>query len=268
MSRAWAMLPLIAAVTASSTAAGYDPAYMMNDHAGVVWKSETGLSSVSFVADMGVAQILDAALFFGCTGADPGWNLTVESADDAAFTSNQATLASGIPFLAGDAFPTHGRGVGFWQAAVPPTARRYWRFTIGSLGGGAVTVARLAFGQRITLERNFAFGGAWGVRDLGSVNWSAAGVLLRRRAAKLRTLGLTFPAVTKDEVEQKVQPLVELAAGQEPIVIVTDPSTDTMRQRRCWIGTLTGELGTIWRAAQGWEWRANLIDIIPIPKSG
>ncbi len=267
MVNAWGMLPLVAAMTASNTAAGYDAAYMMNDHAGVVWKSGTGLSSVSFVADLGAAQVLDAALFFGCTGASTGWTLTVESADNAAFSVNQATLASGIPFLAGSIFPTHGRGVGYWQAGTTPTARRYWRFTIGNLSGAEVTVARLAIGRRMTLERNFAFGGAWGVRDLGSVNWSAQAVLLRRRAAKLRTLGLTFPSVTEDEVAQKVQPLIEIAAGQEPIVIVTNPIADAQRQVRCWIGILTGELGTIWRTAAGWEWRANLIDIIPIPKS-
>ncbi|RYD54647.1 MAG: hypothetical protein EOP60_07165 [Sphingomonadales bacterium] len=267
MANAWAMRPLPFSVEASSTAAGYSAAYMANDHAGVVWKSASALSSVSFIVDLGSAQMIDAALFFGCTGANWSWILTVESASNAAFSSNLVTHASGIPFLAGVALPSHGRGVGYWAADATPTPRRYWRFTIGALGGAPVTIARIAIGARLTLERNFAFGGAWGVRDLGTVNFSADGVRIRRRAAKLRTMGLTFPAVTKDEAEEKVQPLLELVAGQEPIVIVTDPSASNLRQQRCWFGHLTGDLGMIWRAALSWEWRANLIDLIPIPKS-
>ncbi len=269
MSKAWALRPLPwAAISAGSTAAGYDAAYMGNDHAGVVWRSAGGAGSVTITVDAGSAQAIDSALFFGCTGADGAWTLTVESADNSGFSVNQATLANAIPFLAGATMPTHGRGVGYWAADTTITARRWWRFTIGNLSSAQVTVARLAIGTRIQLERNFAFGGAWGVKDLGSVDRSAHGVLIRRRAAKLRVLGLTFPAVTKDEAETAIQPLLEHVAGQEAVVIITDPDADALRQARCWIGFLTGELGTIWRTASGWEWRANLTDLIPIPKSG
>lgn len=268
MANAWALRPLpLPSITASSTAAGHLASHVANDFAGVVWKSAGGASSVTLTLDMGAATAIDAALFFGCTGAAEGWTLTVQSADDSGFGTNLTTHASAVPFLAGAAFPTHGRGVGYWTAASVPTARRYWRFTIGSLANAQVTIARLAIGRRLTLERNFAFGGGWGVRDLGKVDFSRMGVRVRQRGAKLRTLGLSFPNVYKDEVEEKVQPLVEQVAGQEPIVLVTDPEDHAQRQRRCWFGHLTGELGTVWRTAAGWEWRANLIDLIPVPPS-
>lgn len=266
MGRAFFYLPVpIVGANASSAAAGFDPGNVANDHMGVVWKSAGGTSFVSLILDLGAPRVVDTVAMFGCTGAQPGWEWEVHSSDDAAFTSGVTIHATALDFLAGQALPTHGRGVALWMAANPPAPKRYWRFAIGNLANAAVTIARIALGQRITLARNFAFGGAFGVRDLGSVNFSPSGVRLLRQASKLRTVGITFPAVTKEEAEAKVQPLVEQAAGQLPIVLVTDPDAHPLRQRRCWFGQLTGELGTIWRSAQSWEWRASLIDLVPIP---
>jgi len=54
MSNALIIKPLpFAAVSASSTAAGYDPSYIGNDHMGVVWKSATGADSRAITVDMG-----------------------------------------------------------------------------------------------------------------------------------------------------------------------------------------------------------------------
>lgn len=233
MGRAFFYLPVpIAGASASSTAAGFDPANVANDHMGVVYRSAGGASSVSLVVDLGSPQPIDTALLLGCTGAQAGWTLKVESASDVSISADVTIHATALPFLAGQAMPTHGRGVSLWAADNVPAAKRYWRFTIGNLAGAAVTIARVAMGQRITLARNFAFGGAFGVRDLGSVNFSSGGVRLLREAAKLRTVGITFPAVTKEEAEAKVQPLIEQAAGQLPMVLVTDPDPHPLRQRR------------------------------------
>src|SRR3546814_4128372 len=56
----------------------------------------------------------------------------------------------------------------------------------------AMRAARLAIGARIQLDRNFAFGGTFGVHDLGSFDFSPRGVLLRRRSKKLRTVNIGF----------------------------------------------------------------------------
>jgi hypothetical protein len=252
-------------VLASSTATGFAALNMANDHAGVVWKSAGGAASVTVTVDLGSPVAIDCFLLFGCTAASASWTMSVYGGDDAGMNTGVVNYANAIPFLAGVTFPSHGRGVGYWSADTPTAAKRYWRVSIENLSSAQVTVARIALGNKVQLARNFAFGGGWGVKDLGSVNFSARGVRLRRRAPKLRTLGLTFPAVTKSEAETKVLPFVELAAGQEPVVIVTDPSADSLRQLRCWIGHMTGELGAVWRTAAAWEWRANLVDLVPVP---
>jgi hypothetical protein len=269
MGKALVLRPLaIAAASADSSAAGHLPAYAVNDHAGIVWKSFGGASADALNLDLGAgnAKAIDLALFFGCTGATTSWQLSVAALND---DLSVAWASASAQFLAGSTPPSHGRGVGYWRAdpASPPPAKRHWRFTFSNLGGAQVTIARAAIGQAIALERNFAFGAAFGVRDLGRVEFSPMAALLRRRAARLRVLGLSFPAVRKDEAEGKIQPLLELSAGQEPIALVTDPDAHALRQQRCWMGWLEGELGTVWPRPSGFEWRANLVDMIPIPKA-
>jgi hypothetical protein len=251
--------------SAVAAAAGYPLLNMLNDHMGIVFRSSGGQANDSLTVDLGASPpAVGAALFFGCTGAKAGWTLSVSAADDIDQTVNVLVFPTGA-FLAGATFPTHGRGVGYWESAAADVTRRYWRFTFGGLGGDAVTIARLAMGPRLRLDRNFGFGGAFGVRDFGRFDLSPNAAMLRRRAPKLRVLSITFPSVTKDEAEEKVQPLLELAAGQELIVIVTDPEAHAQRQRRCWIGPLIGELGTVWATPRRWEWRAGLLDMVPIP---
>lgn len=267
---AWALRPLVpTAVTASNTAAGYSAANVLNDYGGVVWKTDTGAATRTLTFDFGTSTPMpDAVLFFGCTGAVTAWTLTVEAADSADFLTNYWSGGAAAQFLAGSTMPSHGRGVGLWTTAAPPASgRRYWRFTFGSLASAAVTVARIMLGTRLTLERNFDFGAAFGVRDLGSADWSAQGNLLRRRAARLRTLGVSFSNVRKDEVVAKIQPLIELSAGQEAIAIVTDPTADADRMLRCWGGIMVGDMGTVQRTAAGWAWRVNLVDLIAIPRA-
>jgi hypothetical protein len=266
MSNAWALRPLPFAVTAASTtAAGYSADYMKNDYAGVVWKSDPGVAQ-ALIIDMGAAIALDTALFFGVDGVGTSATLGITAGHDAAMTSGAWSPPAPVQFLAGSTFPSHGKGVGYWEGSGAP-ARRYWRFDITTPSGGALTISRIMVGVRLTLERNFSFGAAFGVRDFGTVDFSSQGVLLRRRAAKRRTAAINFQNVRRDEVIAKVQPLLELCAGQEPIAIVTDPAADANRQLRCWAGWMTGELGTIQRAAHAWVWPVKIVDMIPIPKA-
>ena len=261
--RAFALRPLPMTLSSTNTAAGHDAAYAGNDHMGVVWKAAAA-AAPKLKADLGtVPNPVDAALLFAVGGA--ATQLRVRAADNSGMTTN--LYDSGIiPLLAGSEMPVSGLGVGWWTKDDGAITRRYWELEFSAAAGTvAPSVGRVAMGERITLARNFAFGGAWGVRDLGKADFSAGGALLRRRAAKLRVLGITFPHVDKDEIERHVLPLVEGHGAQDPIALCTDPAADAMRQRRCWFGPLTGDLGSTWRSAAGWEWRANLIDLTPIP---
>lgn len=264
MSNAFFLKPLaLAAVTASATDAGYDPAYVANDHMGVVWKSPTGAASRQITIDLGADTAFDTIALFGLTGAQAGWTLQVEAATAAqgigfpggSWSGSAATL------LAGTVMPTSGRGKALWMAPAvsPPPASRYIRLTFASLSNAAVTVARVVIGARLTLERNFKFGAAFGVRDLGNVDFSARGVMLRRRGAKLRTVGVSFPHVTRDEFEAKVQPVTEQLGNTEPVVLVTDPDANAQRQQRMYFGPIIGDLGAVWARPKGFEVRANLV---------
>lgn len=265
MSNSIVVKPLpFASVTASSTAAGYDPAYVGNDYLGVVWKSATGAATRTITVDMGADVLIDAAVLLGCTGADANWTLKVEAATAAQGSGFPVGSWAGatLPFLAGSVMPLSGRGRALWLApASPPPASRYWRFTIGGLGSGAATIGRLVLGRKIQLARNVVYGAAFGVRDLGGLDFSRRGVLMRQRGQKLRTINVTYPAATRAEVESYVHPLLEEIGNSDPLAFILDPDPDDQRQNRLWFGVLLGDNGTVWANPTGFEWRANIVDL-------
>jgi hypothetical protein len=135
------------------------------------------------------------------------------------------------------------------------------RATASASPAGSIQVSRVVAGQRIALERNFGFGAAFGVRDLGSVDFGRRGVLQRVRGKKLRTVGLTFSNVRKNEVEAQTTPLLERIGNTEMVAIVTDPDAHPERQNRCYFGPLVGDLGQTWRKPDLFEAKANLVSI-------
>lgn len=253
-------LPILAAV-AGSTAAG-DPIYVGNDHMGVIWKSATGSTQQAIRVDMGADVAFDTILLLGCTGASNASELLVEAATEAQGASIPPGSYSAplVPFFAGSVVPVSGRSRALWLAPVAaPAVARHFRFTVTGLSSAALSVARIVIGKRVQLQRNFSFGAAFGVRDLGNADFSTRGVFLRRRGVKLRSVGLTFSSVYKDEVEGVVHPLIEQVGLTEPVALITDADADAQRQNRIWFGPLVGDLGTIWARPNGFEWRANLV---------
>lgn len=266
MSNAIIVEPLaMPAITASATAAGYDPSFAGNDHMGVVWKSPTGAATRTLTIDLGADKEFDTIALFGMTGAQTGWTLKVDAATAAQGSGFPGGSWSGSTdtLLAGTKMPTSGRGKALWLApdVSPPPASRYIRLTFGSLSNAAVTVARVAIGAKIQLHRNFQFGAAFGVRDLGNIDWSARGVLLRRRGAKLRSTGLSFPHAHRDEIEAKINPLIERLGNTDCICLVTDPDAHEQRQNRMYFGPMVGDLGVVWARADGFEARVNVVGL-------
>ena len=261
------MRPLAFTVlSGSNTLPGYDAAYVANDHMGVVWKAQNAGAAVQRVTiDMGADVAIDTIALIGLTGAQASWVLKVEVATQAqgAFTGT-TYYHPDVDLLAGSAMPSSGRGRAYWEKpAGGPAAARYWRLHIVTPANDtAVTIARIVMGQRFQPERNFDFGAAFGVRDLGKVDWSTRGVLLRRRSTKLRTCGVSFNALYKNEVEDTVQRLLERVGLTGPILLVTDPAPDAQRQNRIYFGPLVGEIGTVWaKASAGFQWQANIVDL-------
>lgn len=257
-------LPIVAA-TASSSAAGYLPEYVGNDHAGVVWKSGVGQASQSITIDLGADMAVDAALLLGCTGASAAWTLTIQAATAAqgAGFPGGSWSSGAMPFLAGSAMPVSGKGRTLWLGTgSPPATARYWRFTVSGLSNAALSIARIVLGRKIQLARNFQFGAAFGIRDTGSADFSIRGVLGRRRGVKMRSVGVSFGSVHKDEVEAVVHPLIEQVGITEPIALITDPDAHAQRQNRIWFGTITGDVGTVWQKPDGFEWRVSLVGLL------
>lgn len=249
MANAWILKPLpIASVSASSAASGYPASNVANDYMGVVWRSATGAASRTLTVNFPSSVQFDTAMLLGCTGATSGWTLAV----DAGGGTNA--------FLAGSAMPVSGRGRALWSLPSPVTAASA-TFTFGGLSSLAASCARVVIGKRIELARNFAFGAAFGVRELGGFDFSQRGVPYWRRGAKRRAIGVSFPHAYRDEIEAAIHPLLEELGGEGPVGLIIDPAAHAQRQNRMWFGPMTGDLGTIWTKANGFEWRCNIADL-------
>lgn len=274
MATAWILnpLPVSAASTSSGTALGAI-ANVLNDYMGVVWKSTTA-TSATITFDMGSDVTLDTILLLGLVGPPTGAQMQIRAATAAqgsAFSggvgtgANQYWQSAAENLYGGTIVPTSGKRSALWQAPASggPPASRYWRVVISSMSASDyVQLSRAVLSRRFVPERNFVFGGAFGVRDFGKVDFSSRAVMLRRTAPKFRTVGVSFANARKDEVEATIRPLLELVGGTAPIALVTDPATDAQRENRIYFGPLVGDLGVVQRNAAGWEWRCNMVSLI------
>lgn len=271
MANAWIINPLSPiGFSGSSGSALGTPANVANDYAGVIWKSVALAypTAIELRLDLGSDQPIDTLALFGVKDAPADAKMRVLLATQAQGNFTGAYWMSDEQDLyAGSTMPANGQGVALWSAAssaggAPPAAARYVDIYFYKAASTiAVTVSRVVIGKRIALERNFTFGASFGVKDLGSLDFSARAVLMRRRAKKLRTLGLTFSSIHKDELESLTKPLLEQIGNTEMIAVVTDPTADAQRQNRCYFGPLVGDLGQTWRKADAFEAKVNVVSI-------
>lgn len=263
MANAWLLPPLpIIAATASSTATG-DPAYLGNDFAGVIWKSPA-VTSVSIILDLGADLPVDTLMLFGVY-APTAATLAVKgatSAQGSGFAGGAFADGGQIPLFAGANRMASGAGVSLWSAPAGwPAKVRYVQLGFGNATAASFQMARAVVGARIQLDRNFTFGASIGVKDLGSLDFARRGIMKRQRGRKLRTVSLSFSNARKEEVEAAIQPLIEQIGNTEVVALVTDPTADPMRERRCFFGPLVGDLQNVWRNAVAWEWKPNIVSI-------
>jgi hypothetical protein len=273
MANAWIIKPqalsAVSLVSGTTTVLGA-PTNLGNDFAGVIWRSNTAASSVSLIFDMGADVTIDTMALFGILGPPTGAQMQIRAATGAqgsAFSggvgtgANQYWQSVAENLYAGTVVPTAARRMALWSAPAVsgPPASRYWMLIVSSLSTNYVQLARAVFGKRFVPTRNFVYGGAFGVRDFGSTAFSNRAVPLTRKAPKQRTIAIGFANLYRDEVEATVQPLLEAIGGTDCIALVTDPAANAQRENRMYFGTLGGELGTIWRVANGHEWRVTLL---------
>jgi hypothetical protein len=282
MAKGFLLKPLpIAALSANGTtggtAAGFDVQNVNNDFAGVIWRSP--LTDYCYiVADLGSDTPIDTLMAFGLWGnitfGAPYVQIALATqAQGNGFSGSNVNTGTGAgnfyldpltyPPLVGP--PVSGKGTFLWQRPstdISPTAVRYVLIAFHglTLATDYIDIARLVIGQRFTPSINFN-AIAPGVKDLGSLDFSARAVLMRRRAKKLRTISLTFSNIHKDELVASVRPLIEYMGNTEMVAIVTDPTADSDRMNRCYYGPHVGDLGIAWRKADCWETKLNIVSI-------
>ncbi len=257
MANAWIIAPLPIVDVIAAADAGHGGLNVANDYAGVIWRAPLNPGGVvQLILDIGQMASFDTVALFGVrfTGSAGALNFYTRSAPGEAWT----LVAPAQPVFAGAQSLADGRGVSLF-AADQPIVNRQVLIEVYSATAGFVEVARAVIGARIVLERNFSFGASIGVKDLGSLEFSRRGVLLRASGAKLRTVALTFSSAHKTEVEAMTQPLFERIGNTECVALVTDPAPDVLRQRRCYFGPLVGDLSQTWRRADAWEAKVNLV---------
>jgi hypothetical protein len=271
MSNAILMLPLEwAAITADSAQVGFDPENLApapEPRMGLVWRSAPGAASRELVIDLGSDSAVDTIALFGigagngAPGAGWRWSIDLATAAQGRFTGAFWAGAE-ADLLAGSVLPVSGRGKALWLAPDgAPALARYVRITFASLAAAELQVALLAIGKRFQPARNYSYGAAFGVRDLGAIEYSPRGVVLRRPGAKLRGMGLTFTSLRREEVEDTLQRLFEQAGNTDALVLVTDPDAHPHRQNRMGIGHLTGNLGSIHRVPGAYQAEVNFVAV-------
>jgi hypothetical protein len=238
---------------------------LLNDYAGVIAQTACAVGSTNqakIQIDLGADTSFDTILIFGVELFPTNGNLIINYATAAqgAFTGAFSTDTSGSAY-AGSAAMTTGKGVSFWSLNAPVTARYVQIVYEAGTGvtGKSVRASRVVIGKKVTLQRNFSYGGGPGVKDLGSMDFSRRGVLIRTIGKKLRILSMTFSYINRDEMQNSIRPLIERQGNTGPIAIVTDPAADADRQNRCYFGVLVGDLGAAQRNARAWEAKTNLV---------
>lgn len=271
MSNALLFRPLSwASITASNTASGYSAANLVPNpvpRMGRIWRASPGSETRNLVIDLGSDHPLDTIALFGLSaGADaPGtgwtWSIDLATSAQGAFSGSFWT-GSSAALLAGSVLPVSGKGKALWLApSDAPALARYVRINFADLASAVLDLALVAIGKRFQPARNYSYGAAFGVRDLGTLDYSTRGVVLRRPGAKLRGLGLTCRSVHRDELEDTLQRLFEQVGNTDPLVLVSDPEPHSQRQNRMGIGHLTGNLGSVHRVPGFFQAEINFVAV-------
>lgn len=238
-----------------------DPSYLANDYVGVVCRVQCDNpgNGAALRFDLGSNQSVDTFMLFGLTDFPAEGTVIISYAVSAA-PETFIAVATQPPYAGGPR--TDGLGVLLCLAAAPVTAR-WIQFTfLAPSSGFAVKCSRAVIGTRFQPAIGFEYGAEFGVKDLGSLDVNARGVLLRHRGKKLRTLSLNFPSLSREEAESKAQKMLEQLGNSECVALCTNTAPEFERMNRCYYGPLIGDLGRTWVSARGHEVRINLLGLM------
>lgn len=252
-------LPFDAAAL-TSLQAGAPAENVQNDFMGMVARAASPGIAIGIRADLGAnPPPIDTFAALGLIGAADTTGAILQGGSDPTFASWSVEVT--MTPAATERATAAGRHHGLHLFATPQTWR-YWYLRITTSVSLQLEIARLLLGTRVQPGRNFSFGVARGVRDLGEVSFSSRGAVLRRSGRRLRTLDLSWDFLTKAEAEGASLPLLESVGGTGFVLACLDPAADPERSRRLYYGPLAGNSAVTWRAADLWQKRLQMQSVI------
>lgn len=249
-----------AATDFSTPEMGTSSVFLANDFMGMVYRNSDSISSLGARLDLGTAKVVDTIALLRVITLGAAASVVVFAGDDPTFAtygfSADISPAAGELAMAGGYYNLVG-------AFSPVGPYRYWYVQVwGQAGVITAELARVVIGNRVQPSRNFSFGVARGVEDLGEVDHSPRGATLRRRARKLRALGLSWQFISQAEAEGFALPLLEEVGNTEYLLACLDPAAHVQRTRRMYFGNLKGDLSLTWRAHDLFEKRLQMQSVI------
>ncbi|MEO1222355.1 MAG: hypothetical protein AAFY42_13600 [Pseudomonadota bacterium] len=223
----------VASVTAPSSQIDYSAKNLSPypiPRMGRVWRHNGSSDTATITFDLGKDSAIDVVSLFGIGegNAPPSsaWRWSIDLASEAQGAFDDAFWSGATEaLLAGSALPQSGFGKALWLApADAPATARYVRVNLSQLGGAYCQIAIAAMGKAFQPSRNYSYGAAFGVRDLGALDYAPRGGISRREGVKLPGVGLSLRALRREEVEEQLQDLLEEVGNTDPVVLIKDPS--------------------------------------------
>lgn len=227
----------LGAITASAANSGH-PVFALNRHKaiGVTWQADatSGLwargkfdttQTVNFAAMVAAnAQVgTTIQLRLGNTQADV-------DGSSAPYDSGALTFINPAIMREDDLYHSH-------LEMASPVAALWWRIDIGG-HTGSFEASSLILGQSIEPSRFYNYDWQYGVRDLGTMDFTRYGVLDEEPGVIFRTVEFTLGWVSEAEYEASFRPLVENAGKRGIVYVVFDPQPSSYRQARTFMGVL------------------------------
>ena len=234
----FAVIPTPLGTMATGNEIAAKPAVHLKEfkHIGMTWKS-SGSTNLWVRGDFGSAKSVDFVSMVSAN-AIPATTIRVRFGDTQAEVDGTADFDSGaVAFIS----PSITREDGLYHShlELPSlTTKQWWRVDIGSHTGD-FEAAALVMGQKVAAANFYSAGFEFGVEDLGEINVTRFGVPDETDGRIMRSLSYAFEFMTIAEYETMFRPFVEKLGKRGVAFFCFDPTANTYRQARTFMGWMT-----------------------------
>jgi len=104
---------------------------------------------------------------------------------------------------------------------------------------GPFEASMLVMGQKIEPSRFYNWDREFGVKDMGSGDFTPWGVFNEQPGVIMRTIDFTLGWQTETEFEDRFRPMIEQLGTRRPLYLVFDPEPHAARQAKTYMGVLS-----------------------------